>query len=51
MFSIKALEKSSRTYIGAENEVILKSRIDSVFGFVLTFSTVFIFYEFTMDIT
>lgn len=51
MFSIKVLEKSSHTYVGAENEVILKSRINLIFGSVLIFSTVFFFYKFIMDIT
>lgn len=51
MFSIKVLEKPSHTYVGAENEVILKSRINLTFGSVLMFSTVFFFYKFIMDIT
>lgn len=41
----------SHTSVGAENEVILKSRINLVFGSVLMFPTVFIFYKFIMDIT
>lgn len=42
---------TSRTYVGAGNEVILNSKIKLVFGSVLMFSTVFIFYKFIMDIT
>lgn len=51
MFSIQALEKSLHTYVGAENEVISKSRVNLVFGFFLTFSTLFIFYKFMRGIT
>ena len=42
---------TSRTYVGGGNEVILNSKIKLVFGSVLMFSTVFIFYKFIMDIT
>lgn len=42
---------TSRTYVGAGNEVILNSKIKLVFGSVLVLSTVFIFYRFIMGIT